>query len=313
MRRWQATAWVALAILALGIGGCAQTIGVTTGGGPGLHECANLRTGDDTKVTDASGAPHPELIDFLVKGLAVDPSGAGRPARPGEENPFDLFLDCYVGPAAAHDLEQRLLRGHVVVTMLAMYGSYNIGLRRYDRIEDDAVAILRSIEAAETGLSAGSNVVVKAAGLADGLPPPVLSAYYRVDRVVDVLQVSLDVERPTFNRARDSVINIIAAIGGSPSALRALVGSALTGIKKVAVLELYGTALRNDARAFLGRVLQQPGGPRIDDWEAWDRHLHAACKPIADIARSPNRCVPSGVAIREAAAGIGPFSSRRLP
>lgn len=308
-----ATAWVALAVLALGAGGCAQTASIATGGAPGLHECANLRTGDSTNVTDGSGAPHPDLIDFLVKGLAVDPSGAGRPARPTEDNPFDLFLDCYVGPVAANDLEQRLLRGHVVVTMLAMYGSYNIGLRRYDRIEDDAVAILRSIEAAETALGAGSSVVVKAAGQADGLPPQVLSAFYRVDRVVDVLQVSLDVERPTFNRARDSVINIIAAIGGSPAALRELVGSALTGIKKVAVLELYGTALRNDARTFLIRIQQQPGGPRIEDWEAWDRHLQAACKPIADIARSPNRCVPSGAAVREAAAGVSQFSSRRLP
>ena len=299
---------LAVLVLLAAAGGCAQTSGVIASGGPRIGECAGI-TVDDQKVTDATGAPHPDLIEFLVKGLAVDPTGAVRSTAASENNPFDAFLDCYVGEVDATNVEQRLLRGHIVVTMLAMYGSYNIGLRRYDRIEDDATAILRSIEAAEVGLGAGSNMLVRAAGHPADLPRPVIPAFARVDRVVDILQVSIDVERPTFNRSREAVVNIVAAIAGSPQALRELVGTALTGIRKVAVLELYGPALRNDARRFLARVRAE--GAKVDDWEGWDRHLYAACRPIAELARAPNRCVASAAALREAIAR-NTFPGRRI-
>jgi hypothetical protein len=252
-RRWGGVRVLVAIFAAGGLFGCAATGGSIVGTAPGLAACAGLKTEDQVNVTDGAGNPHPDLVEFLIKGLAVNPSASGvDPAVRG--NPFDKFLDCYIGPVNAADLEQRLLRGHVVVTMLAMYGGYNIGLRRYNGIEDDATTILRSAEAAEVALSGSSAVVTRAAGDAAARAPSVLPTVEQVDRVVDLLQLAIDVERPTLARTRDTVLNLIAAVGGSPGAARELIGAALTGIKKATILEIYGHAVRNDAIRFLADV-----------------------------------------------------------
>jgi hypothetical protein len=300
-RHFKTKTTIAAASLAALVGafvtGCAVTGGTVVGTAPGLAACAGLKTDDQVSVTDGAGNPHADLVDSLIKGLAVNPSAAGTDAA-FRQNPFDKFLDCYVGPVDAADLEQRLLRGHVVVTMLAMYGSYNISLRRYNGIEDDATTILRSGEAAEVALSASSAVVRRAAGDSGDAPKSVLPTVDRVDRVVDLLQLAIDIERPSLARTRDIALNLVAAVAGSPGAARELVGAALTGIKKATVLEIYGHALRNDAIRFLSDVKGR-GTVDIADWEGWDRYLFEACKPIANIARSPNRCVPSAGVMRD--------------
>jgi hypothetical protein len=276
--------------------GCTPT---STGGGPvssltPITACANKKA-DSVNVTDAQGAPHPDLVVWLIEGLTTDPAAPDDAAK--KEDPFDALLDCYVGPVDPRNLEQRLFRGHVIVTMLAMYGHYNLKAHHYNGDADDAGTILKSITAAELSLSRSSNLLFRAAGSAKDLPATPLKAYTRVDRAVDVLQVAIDVERPTYARARNAVLNLVAAIGGSPTAVSELLSEALVGIRKAAVLAVYAPALRADAFADLKRV--QASGVTVADWAQWDRALFEACRSIAGLANVPNTCVPSASVLRD--------------
>jgi hypothetical protein len=127
-------------------------------------------------------------------------------------------------------------------------------------------------------------------------PEQVLTSFGRVSRVVDVLQVAINVERPSQVRAFGTLRNVAAAIGGGRGVgIADLVFDGLRGIRKAAILEVYGGALRNDARRFLrgleGRAVT------LDDWQAWDRWLDRACASIAAIGDVTNRCVPGAPAL----------------
>jgi hypothetical protein len=287
-------------MLALALSGCAKTSGVIVAAQPGALACVNKVYREpgaqgksvERRITDRNGEPTPFLVSSLVGGLTSDPTHDLDPDRP---NPFDAFLDCYVGEVDLHDPEKRLLRGHVVVTMLAMYGDFNLGHRRYDNLEDDAALIVQGIENAELNLSAGSRPMVQAALGPAAEPEQVLTSFGRVSRVVDVLQVAINVERPSQVRALGSLRNVAAAIGGGGVGITDLVLDGLRGIRKAAILEVYGGALRNDARRFLrgleGRAVT------LDDWQAWDRWLDRACARVAAIGDVTNRCVPGAQAL----------------
>jgi hypothetical protein len=110
-----------------------------------------------------------------------------------------------------------------------------------------------------------------------------------------LLQVGIDVERPSQVRALGGLRNLAAAIGGGGVGITDLVRDGLRGIRKAAILEVYGGALRNDARRFLrgldGRSVT------LEDWQAWDRWLDRACARIAAIGGVTNRCVPGAQAL----------------
>ncbi len=281
--------------LALVLGGCAPTSGVMLAAQPGLAACADLTyRGPDAagkaverRITDHKGEPTPFLLGTLISGVTADPSD--RVA--GEPNPFDALLDCYVGAVDMGDPEKRLLRGHVMVTMLAIYGEFNLGHRRYDNLEDDAALMIRAIENAELSLASGSRLMVQAAQGPDARPETVLTSYGRVDRVVDVLQVAIDVERPSRARAGLSLSNLASAVGsGGGAGIAGPLLDGLRGIRKAAVLEVYGGALRNDARRFLAGL--EGRAVTMDDWRAWDRWLDRACRKMAAQGDVSNRCVP---------------------
>jgi len=280
-----------MAGVVLWVGGCAPTSGVMLAAQPGLAACADLTyRGPDAsgqqalrRITDHKGEPTPFLLGSLIAGVTADPSAAGEP------NPFDALLDCYVGPVDMADPEKRLLRGHVVVTMLAIYGDFNLGHRHYEDLEDDAALIIRAIENAELSLAAGSRLMVQAAQGPGAEPETVLTSYGRVDRVIDVLQVAIDVERPSHARGALSLRNLAAAVGAGGS-IADLLLDGLRGIRKAAVLEVYGGALRNDARRFLAGL--EGRAVTLEDWRVWDRWLDRACRGIAAQGDVSNRCVP---------------------
>lgn len=280
--------------LALVLGGCAPTSGVMLAAQPGLLACANLSyRGTDAagrpverQITDHKGEPTSFLLGTLIAGVTADP---GRDRLSGQPNPFDTLLDCYVGEVDVANPEKRLLRGHVLVTMLAMYGEFSLGHRRYDALEDDAVLIIRAIENAELNLASGSRLMVEAAQGSGAEPETVLTSYGRVDRVVDVLQVAIEVERPGRARAALSLQNLASAVGGGAGIADLLVDG-LRGIRKAAVLEVYGGALRNDARRFLAGL--EGRAVTLDDWRVWDRWLDRACRKMAAQGDVSNRCVP---------------------
>jgi len=281
---------VAMTILMLVLGACAKTSGVIVAAQPGAAACANLvRDGKDGEpITDQNGEPTRFLVRSLIAGVTSDP-GRDHLDQP---NPFDQFLDCYVGAVDRTDPEKRLLRAHVLITMLAIYGDDNLGHRRYGDLEDDAALIIRAIENAELSLAAGSRLMVKAAQGPDAEPESVLTSYGRVERVVDVLQVALEVERPTRSRGAVTLRNVAAAVASGGSAgVAGLLLDGLRGIRKAALLELYGGALRNDARRFLAGLDGRP--VTLEDWRAWDRWLDRACRSIAASGDVNNRCVPT--------------------
>jgi hypothetical protein len=284
-------------MLALAVTGCAKTSGVIVAAQPGLAACANLTyrapgAGGrpvDRRITDRAGQPTDFLVGSPVAGLTSDPSDDATP------NPFDAWLDCLIGEVDMRDREKRLLRGHVLVTMLAMYGDFNLRQRRYADVEDDAALIIQDIENAELNLGAGSRLMVQAALGPDAEPESVLTSYGRVARVVDVLQVAIDVERPSQVRALGSLRNVAAAIGGGGIGITDLVLDGVRGIRKAAILEAYGGALRNDARRFLRSL--EGRAVTLADWQAWDRWLDRACARIAAIGGVTNRCVPGAQAL----------------
>lgn len=305
----------ALLLAAAALASCAgQTAGNIGGESRGLSECGKKtyyseKQRKPIEITDADGQMLAGLPEDILLALATPPRMQPADAAADAQlpnNAFDAFLDCYIGPANAGDVEQRLLRGHVTVAMLATYGAFNLRLRRYNGIEEDAATILARIEAAEIALSRSSRILLTAAGATLPAADPPNLLFLRVDRAVDVLQLAIDVERPTVSRVRDAVSNLVGAITGAPGAVSGLVKSALTGIKKAAVLELYGTALRNDAYIFLDEVkgrkpaANAPTAVKPDDWARWDRLLHEACAEIAGVARSTRvACVPSARALQE--------------
>jgi hypothetical protein len=274
------------------LGCCAPTSGVMLAAQPGLAACADLTyRGPDAagrpvecRITDHKGEPTPFLLGSLIAGVTADPSAAGEP------NPFDALLDCYVGPVDMTDPEKRLLRGHVVVTMLAIYGEFNLRHSQYENLEDDAVLVIRAIENAELSLAAGSRLMVQAAQGPGVLPETVQTSFGRVDRVLDVLQVAIDVERPTRARGVVSLRNLAAAVGGGGAGIADLLSDGLRGLRKAALQELYGGALRNDARRFLAGL--EGRAVTLEDWRAWDRWLDRACRGIAAQGDASNRCVP---------------------
>src|SRR5258708_12664316 len=126
---------LATAILAFAMCGCAATSG-DLAGTTSKTTCANVKTNNGRNVTDDKGAPHQDLINALLTGLVADPSAPAADGSSAAEDPFDKLLDCYVGPVKAADVEQRLLRSHIVVTMLAIYGRDTVNLRRYPAVDD---------------------------------------------------------------------------------------------------------------------------------------------------------------------------------
>ena len=288
--------------LALTLGACAG-MGATATGGIATSEVCVGQTPKNEAV-NASGDPVPDVAAQLIAGLKNDLTQRNSPA----DSLFDKLLDCYVGKVDPADLEQRLFRGHVIVTMLAHYGAYNVGRTGTQNAEEISATILRSITNAELSLSQSSVILYQAANGTGTPQRTVLLNTQRVDRIVDVLQVAIDVERPTAARARSGLRAAIAAFGGSPGALKDLVDLALSSIKKATVLAIYGPALRADARADLERV-SKAGGVKDSDWAAWDVVLHAACEELAAKAKSPNNCVPSA-AILKASFGNGVPSRR---
>ncbi|HEX5078796.1 MAG TPA: hypothetical protein VFV80_06550, partial [Geminicoccaceae bacterium] len=124
-----------------------------------------------------------------------------------------------------------------------------------------------------------------------------------------VLQVALDVERPTQVRGLDGLRHLAAAVASGGTDVVDLVLDGLRGIRKAAILEVYGGALRTDA----GRFLRSLDGRAVTlaDWQAWDRWLDQACARIAAVGGLTNRCVPRAQALAAYLDAPEPPSRRR--
>lgn len=272
-------------------------------------------------IDNASGG----FTDLPQATMAAGTSGAGQtqslvePKRPH----LDDFLDCVIGridpPRDSSKaevnayLEKRLFRGHVVVTLLARYGAFNITgqvggihdieFRAYPEMAEDAATMIAHIEIAEDLLripwpdghwkDRGANST--AAKLARfGFLRDVNLSY----RVISVIQVALDAETPTLRRTKRFVRDVIGAFASrNVAAIGSIATDAANAVAKVGVLNVMRAAYLRDANRYGWAAPDTPGDFKIvkqitlEDWARWDALLVEACDRLAELANVKNHCL----------------------
>lgn len=229
------------------------------------------------------------------------------------ESEVDRFLDCAFvqtpNPATTLSAEkinnQRQFRAHVLTTLLARYGAFNITGRvgrtnniefaEYDEIQEDAATLMSHIEIAEvlirmsattTGLSRPSDPAIEAV---NKTLPDVGKLY----RVLAVFQVALDAETPTARRAGSFFRNLIgAAATNNIGQLKTAGGTAIEGLKKVMAVNLFSEAYLKSARDSMKWSSNPDYEPTAADWNDWNVLLKDACDELAITAKSVNHCIP---------------------
>lgn len=185
-------------------------------------------------------------------------------------------------------------RRHMVVTLLSRYAMYSytgslgptgqVRLASYRDGPDDAAATLNHIETAQkqlrayiSGLGPAGSVSKGLPMLASGLIP--FEESERLHRVVAVLQVLIDADRPLIGRAKNFVLNILGAIGGGPSAISRILDQIADGIKSAIIVRAFTEAYMIDAINYWEDLDNR--AVTLEDWYYWDKKLDRACIVLA--------------------------------
>lgn len=215
-------------------------------------------------ITDSEDKISTEYIKALLSGDAK----------------IDCFLDCALAPAPND--ETRLYRGHVLLSLLASYGAYNLSVGHYEESIGDAITLLTHIREAEKSLRVAS-VEIKP----DESTLPYQGSPIRLRRISNMLEVALYAERPTLRRAKQDVRSLLGgfASGSSSSILHSGIEGAMRGISKSIHLRLYGKAYLNDAQEDLARFADEFAKPEKEDWDNRSEMIQDACDRIRIIAQ----------------------------
>ncbi len=243
---------------------------------------------------------------------------------------IDRFLTCYIGPAENDDGQQerelKLLRGHIVVALLARYAAFkltgevgdviNINFRHYSGLRDDARDVLGAIEDAEFKLRQASMHFpsLPRRPMPPEYLPNVRKAYetaYKMDRILTVADLAKEAATPTYRRTRRFVTGLLTALSaGSIGSAEGVFKDAYNGLRSLVVLRAFGKAYREDAKLYLevkhGKhpemvgTVALPTTPAatlsatvgIEDWRAWDERIVEACERIAKFADARHHCTP---------------------
>lgn len=220
---------------------------------------------------------------------------------PGRSALFGYF-DCLLGQADDRNANAQLLRGHIMLTLMAQYGAEIVRASRSNRQPAQSLRLITHIREAELMLAGGGDALVP--------PPPAsqtqLGNFWLAARIASVLQVAIDLETVYVQRSLDSVSNLTAALGGGPAAAAqadALLGQAAAGIAITLRSELYGTAFLTDARASMDTIkatneASEPAAVAAQ-WGLWTARLNAACADLAASAKlSDPSCSPTMSAVK---------------
>jgi hypothetical protein len=217
----------------------------------------------------------------LTSGLLYPRDGSKSPQQRFLEKGYvNLYLDCYLAEVDTRDVEGRLLRGHIVLTLLAQYGSASLVAKERVSKPDDAIAMQGHIRRAQFHLLSASPSGLRATyGLdktdADGKPllapgdartatkaTAELSAgdlpnFHSARRVAAVFDVGLDLARVDgryIASLAGSVFDIVSGAissGGlslaSVSKLQDLMAGVAQGMQLAALNQWYGPAFLLDA------------------------------------------------------------------
>lgn len=205
-----------------------------------------------------------------------------------KKSELDGFLDCMLGEVDKKNLKLRLYRGHAAIALLAVYGVYKLENETdKENRESDAAELLTKLETAE-------NLHRKA--FANINNPNSLDAqfsfvakYRRVDAAFGVAKVAI---KPFLRQSRGFFMNLIAAFGGSPSAIKGSLNSLRGIIKQALHVDAYGAAYRASIKKIIDK-LGPNGTPTPNHWKNIDNHLLLpACEKLAIFAKAKHHCLP---------------------
>lgn len=224
----------------------------------------------------------------------------------------DPLLDCGLGKAT--DQELKLLRGHMVVALMARWGHMNVTGKMGDGVSvklmdeesaEQAADILQMVEIAAANMRGASNLFRSEPTCEVSLTP----IGDRVSkRLYPVIALGTLVEQPTVHRGRRAVFKLMNAIAtGSLINGVDAVKTGLNGIKKVALATPVLTAYMDDARNGIDALESRlpKDKPVCSDfakwqpdlakyWKAWDGVLGDACEGLRQTAGLPrHHCLPN--------------------
>lgn len=332
-----------VAALAVALGGCGGTLGsalVTPAGSTSDYFVACLKQNGfipgkqdlslaliQSNLTSGLLAPRDKPTDSTADFSAAAEAARvrDRMSKPGMVN---KYLDCYIAPVDQADIEGRLLRGHIVLTLLAQFGSASLAAKERATKPDDAIAMQGHIRRAQFHLLSASPSGLRGIyGLSDPKLLPNSSAataslaqltkedlpnFHTARRVSAVFEVGLDIARvdgryiaSLAGSVFDIVSGAVSSGGLNPavfSKLRDLMGGVAEGMKLAAQNQWYGSALIADAE--LSILVNQtpptipPGDPYYRDvsraWAYWQRRLNVACDGLSMLAgEKKTTCLPA--------------------
>ncbi|HZP98302.1 MAG TPA: hypothetical protein VFB13_02110 [Reyranella sp.] len=243
------------------------------------------------------------------------------------------YLDCYLSaPVDMADIEGRLLRGHVVLTLLAEYGQASLIAKNRISKPDDAIAMMGHIKRAQFYLLSASPYGLRAVYFRGNDPngaaymtDAVLAAnarkiglmalqdlpnFHNAQRVAAVFDVGLDIAKvdgryvtDMVGSAFDIVSGAVASGGFSLAAaapkLQEIMKGVTAGLQLVAANMWYGPPLIDDAALTL---LSDPGPASAvpyyretgTGWIYWQRRLSASCDALQTLAGDKKTaCLPT--------------------
>ena len=297
---------VVLCAVALLLPGCGADLLTTAVDPPGMRQrtfegC--LRNNGFLGPTESVSIPL-VAIRFAHGFTATqeEPPNALPISDPG---PIHKFLDCYIAKVDPQDLEGRLLRGHILVVLLAQYGTETLIVRDRSAKPQDATRLIADIGRAELALAAASPAAMaaryKVAFDGEAERQELRARAMLVDmphfrnarRTAAILEIGIDIERVNSREFLYVAKSLFTAVTTkSITALTDVLQSVVQGLLIAMNVDWYGTAFLRDAQL----ALANPPAARNDvaSWRMWDVRLRAACADLQSIAKSvADSCEPS--------------------
>lgn len=293
--------------------------------------------------------------DYAAYLARKQPLSAPRPgdtARP--DVAVNRYLDCYIAPVGPdrdglaeggdYDLEGRLLRAHVLLTMLASYGTELVSTHSGKRAPEHAARLLGHIRDAELSLRSASLVtndallaVATQRNRAQVTAKTLLAVQDRAGattqrrwdgyatRLLRTFQIAVDIQVIDAHQSFDRATNILSALSAPTSAaVTGVVMDAVKGLATVQKVQIYGDAMRRDAAETLAaHRLQIVAGPPLNGitatwtldreaallrWQTWDTALDRSCRLLAALAKQTDAgCIPTPAALRKVLETEGPL------
>ena len=306
---------IVLLLAVLALGGCGTSLQVVKQEFARSDKCWDPNTVTVSEM-DTSVSP----VKMKSHSFAVAKDGFFNPeylkAIKKGTSDFDPFLDCFFDPntpagskppitTPSTDLA-KLYRGYLTLALFANYGAYNIEIEEYDSQINDAAGLLARIVEAQTLIISPALVSPVDPNMKKRLTNPLTSDQQkslekrlkitpkveRLRRVLQIIEVYIQSERPTYERLRGHLTGI-PSLGTffSPSALKQMGKLALVGLKKSANLTHYSKAYIEDVKNKLSDIKSAGWKVEVSDWEEANTLVVQACDRLAVVAEvSSHQC-----------------------